>query len=328
MKALNPFFSIIIPVYNIEKYIERTILSILKNKFDDYEVIFINDGSTDNSLEIIKQYTNNSKLICVSQNTSGPSVARNYGLQLARGKYIFFIDGDDCITENALLTLYNKLEESDIDLLVFGRINNYEKKQIVPYQLSNEEFFSAESYFRTSLNNSTFRTNVWDKIFRRELIENYKLRFVNGLLYEDMFFLLQYLTYSKRISVISEPLYLYTLSNQTSITKILRKKDLDLLIFLDMAIQSVENSKVLSKKSCYTMLQRFSLSSILHKYSFYYKTEADAKKIIQILIQDYNFKKIVNYNIFHGLCLRDKLSACLLKINYRFYLFLFILLNS
>ena len=81
-----PFFSIIVPVYNIEKYIERTILSILKNDFEDYEVILVNDGSTDKSLEIIQRCIDDKKIFCESQENGGLSAARNLGLQKARGE--------------------------------------------------------------------------------------------------------------------------------------------------------------------------------------------------------------------------------------------------
>ena len=321
-----PFFSIIVPVYNIEKYIERTILSKLKNDFEDYEVILVNDGSTDKSLEIIQRCIDDKKIFCESQENGGLSAARNLGLQKARGKYIIFLDGDDFITENALSILYKTLISDTPDLLVFGRIENYGDRKKVPYNLSNEYFDSSNSYLLKSLQTSTFRTNVWDKVYRRDLIENNNLQFVDGLLYEDMFFLLQYLTVSNKIKVIEQPLYFYTCSNQTSITKILRKKDLDILVFIEKAVDFEDLNKSLSKKSVYTMLQRFALSSIINKYVKYYKKEIIAKEIIDRLLLDKCFKSVVSYNMFHGISLRDKLFATLINVNYRFYLFLMKLL--
>ena len=320
MNESIPFFSIIVPVYNIESYVERTIMSILKNNFKDYEVIFVNDGSTDKSFEIIQRFINNKNFFCVSQKNGGLSAARNSGLQVARGKYIIFLDGDDFIAENSLSVFYKVLIADSIDLLVFGRIENYEDRQVVPYRLSNKNFNSSNLYLLKSLQKSTFRTNVWDKIYRRELIEKNNLRFVEGLLYEDMFFLLQYLAVSNKIKVIEQPLYFYTCSNQTSITKLLRKKDLDILIFIQKAVEFENINNSLSKKSVYTMLQRFALSSIINKYVKYYGKEDIAKEIIDRLLYDKCFKSIVSYNMIHGVSLRDKLFSILIKVNYHFYL--------
>ena len=323
-----PFFSIIVPVYNIEKYLERTITSLLENTFNDYEIIIVNDGSTDNSLNILNNYSGNTKLVILSQQNGGLSSARNLGLNNAKGQYVIFVDGDDYITKDALLIIHNAIINKPVDLLVFGRIFNYGEKKVIPYKLENEVFSSPEEYLRKSLQHSKYRTNVWDKVYRRDLIEKNNLRFINGLLYEDMFFLLQYLSYSNDVSVIPDALYLYTLNNEESITKSFREKDLDVLLYLDKAVSFVNKTTSLTKKSCYTMLQRFSLSSIVKKYMNFYKHNDIARYILNSLFNDKNFKRIIKFNDLHGISMSDRLSAFLIRIHYRLYLFIVMFLKS
>ena len=100
---MNPFFSIIIPVYNVEKYLLECLNSIKCQNFTNYEVICINDSSTDNSLEILKSYSlDDCRFMFFSQNNSGPGVARNLGIEKAKGDYITFLDADDLLTPNIL----------------------------------------------------------------------------------------------------------------------------------------------------------------------------------------------------------------------------------
>ena len=112
----KPVFSIIIPVYNVEKYVKRCIESVINQDFEDYEIILVNDGSTDSSLEICKQYTNNSHVTIISKENEGPSSARNCGMQCSCGKYIVFLDSDDSIAPGSLRQLYEVTKTYDSDL--------------------------------------------------------------------------------------------------------------------------------------------------------------------------------------------------------------------
>ena len=109
---MNPIISIIVPVYNVEEYLQRCIDSILNQRFKDFELILINDGSTDNSLKICKEYSlSDSRVKVINKENGGLSSARNAGINIAKGKYIGFVDSDDWINEEMYQTLYNLLQE-------------------------------------------------------------------------------------------------------------------------------------------------------------------------------------------------------------------------
>ena len=113
--------SVIVPVYNVESYVSQTIDSLIHQSLKDIEIICINDGSTDRSLDVLKtKYSNSSKVRIYTQNNQGLSAARNNGARLAKGKYIYFIDSDGLLEDKALETLYNKLDANKLDVLGKG----------------------------------------------------------------------------------------------------------------------------------------------------------------------------------------------------------------
>ena len=118
---LNVDISVIMPVYNAQKYLEESLNSILCQTFDDFELIIIDDGSTDNSYEICERYKEkDERIIVIHQINQGPSVARNIGIKKAIGKYIVFCDSDDILDKNALSLLYNAMEKYNADLAICG----------------------------------------------------------------------------------------------------------------------------------------------------------------------------------------------------------------
>lgn len=320
MNNTIPFFSIIVPIYNIERYIEHTIESILRNQFDDYEIILINDGSTDNSKSIAERFVNGKNIFLYNEENKGLSGARNCGLKHARGTYIIFLDGDDNITNDMLIVLHDELIKKDRDILIYGRNEIYADKKIVPYKLQNKEFCDCKVYLQFALMNSTFRTNVWDKVYKRNLIESNELKFDEGLLYEDMYFLLQYLSVCRTIKTIDNYLYNYICDNPSSITKSVRTKDLDVLYFLQRSLEFCEKCESLDTSDVYVMLQRYVLSSIINKYILSYAKEKQAKKIVDTLLHDNNFVKIVKTNARQHKYKRDLLFAKLILISPLLYI--------
>ena len=121
MNENNIFFSVIVPVYNVEKYIEKCIESIFNNQINDVEIIIVNDGSTDNSRNIINKYAERDNIVIIDQENAGLSAARNSGLKIAKGEYILFLDSDDYLEPEALDILYKVVCESRADLYVFAR---------------------------------------------------------------------------------------------------------------------------------------------------------------------------------------------------------------
>ena len=119
----TPFFSIILPIYNVEKYLDRCVESVVNQDFDDYEMILVDDGSTDNCPKICDNYAEKYPFVkVVHKRNGGLSSARNAGLEVASGKYVFWIDSDDWIQPNTFKTIYNALLKNSVDVL---KINFY-----------------------------------------------------------------------------------------------------------------------------------------------------------------------------------------------------------
>lgn len=217
---MKPLFSLVIPVYNAEKYLDRLFQSINKQNYKNYEVLIIDDGSTDNTKEICLGMTNkSSRFSYIRQKNSGVSVARNRGLERAKGKYLFFIDADDELMEGTLQQLADTVSEDEkIDILFFGKnnLNKYGKiisttrMQNCPTDVVN--FNLLDNIFKNNLLPITF-----NKIIKRNFIGD--VRFRNISIGEDFQFYLELLNKMPVIKVTSLVLYNYYMENGNSLFK-------------------------------------------------------------------------------------------------------------
>lgn len=201
--------SIIVPVYNAEKTIKKCIDSILIQTYTNFELILINDGSKDSSLNILKKYENLDKsVIIISQNNAGVSTARNRGIKESKGEYILFVDSDDYIEENTLEILVKASEvNNNLDLAIGGlsivKDNNAKHLNAISEDkiFNNLEFLSKNELFK-------FIVGPCGKLFKTEIIKNNNIKFDESLsLGEDTIFVLEYLKYTKDVKFISENLY-------------------------------------------------------------------------------------------------------------------------
>ncbi len=199
-------YSIIIPIYNAQKTIRACLDSILAQESTDYEILLINDGSTDSSEEICQSYHKEySQISYYTQINSGVSTARNKGLEHAKGKWITFIDADDAIMPDFL-----PKKEFTTDLLVQNwKYDNLESNEFLPAEeiVGHERMFS---FCQSHLDKHLFRT-PWAKFFRRDIIEQHHIRFDKRFrLGEDTLFVLRYLACCQSMSIIASSFYLYT----------------------------------------------------------------------------------------------------------------------
>lgn len=211
-----PLVSIIVPVYNVEKYLEACIDSVLAQTFTDYELILVDDGSPDNCGAICDAYAaKDDRIVVIHQPNGGLSAARNAGLDVATGNYIYFLDSDDSIKSELLETAVPYWEDG-VDLIVFNHERVHSDGFIEPcfhelgtYVLSDENRISF--FVRTLL---TYRIGweAWNRMFRKDLIETYHLRFADNrrIFAEDMYFSLCYCAHVQKIISISQSLYCYT----------------------------------------------------------------------------------------------------------------------
>ncbi len=229
----NKKISIIIPVYNVENYLERCLNSLVNQTLQNIEIIIINDGSTDNSENIIKNYLEKYPDMIKSFTTGnvGPAKARNIGLENATGEYIGFVDSDDYVSENMYEKLYNKAKEENSDIVTCAYYRVYEEKSIEKEVLDNLEFGKSASENHELLIETT--PYVWNKIFKTELIKKNNAEFANLRIYEDLVFTYSMLITANRISKVYEPLYFYTVTRQTSLTHKFSEKRFDIFKAFD-----------------------------------------------------------------------------------------------
>lgn len=237
------FFSIIIPAYNAEEYIERCLDSVVNQLYDNYEIIVINDGSTDNTAEVIERKylksgsERNIKLFTIKN--AGVSNARNVGLREAKGEYVIFLDSDDWIQPESLITLYQNIISSNCDILILNYLINWGGGKIKKSSfIKKEEIISSEcaiNYFVSG----KISNSPWDKVFRRSIVFDNNLKFPKDIkMGEDAVFVAQFLLYAKKIRLIDMAIVNY-MQNTAGVTK---SPNVQHLYQLDLALQLIVDS--------------------------------------------------------------------------------------
>ena len=178
--------SVIVPVYNVEKYIERCLNSLVKQTIGDIEIIVINDGSPDNSQDIIDKFIGKypDKIVSLIVPNGGVSKARNIGLERATGEYVGFVDSDDFVDITMYEQLYQKAKNDGADIVVSGYAKLYERTTI-DYDLGNMDVF-GKSLLESPEMIVKGVPYIWNKIFKRSMIEEHHMRFENFKIFEDL----------------------------------------------------------------------------------------------------------------------------------------------
>lgn len=218
---MNIEISIIIPIYNVEDYLEECIESILNQEYDLYEIICIDDASTDRTYNLLLNYQDNSKVrIYRNSENKGQSYTRNRGISLAKGKYILFVDSDDYLHEKCLKTIENVLKKSNYDFISFGY--GYLKDGIYKQEASYEEreFQDGIDYFCELVGHNEFIAGPCARCYSRKFILNNNIRFREGIVYEDMLFSLEICKYAKKIWHMQDALYIYRKHNNSTMGRI------------------------------------------------------------------------------------------------------------
>ena len=221
--------SIIVPIYNAEKYLNKCIKSLINQTKEELEFILVNDGSTDSSEEIIKTYKDK-RIKYFKNKNQGIGKTRNFGIEKATGKYIMFLDSDDYLREDACQILYEKAETEKLDLVIcdFYRVeeeNDFQEKIIIP------EFKNT-----TLKENKNLLLDVnlapWNKLYKASLLKKNKIKFVEDLKYEDAPFVVEAMDKAKKIGQVSECLNYYII-HKNSETTVRDKKIFDIIEIVD-----------------------------------------------------------------------------------------------
>lgn len=209
----NPIVSVIVPVYNVEKYIKQCINSIQVQTFGNIEIICVNDCTQDNSMKIVKELAKNDSRIKIISHikNKGLGAARNTGLNAAKGKYCLFVDSDDWINPKCIETVYKYFEKYNLNTIWFKANIWWEKTS----QLTKMWIFQYFSDFPegkvvlTDENFVDFPLYSWNKAYNREFLLKKNIRWTEGVLFEDVEFFFKLFTQSPEIYIIDEPLYVY-----------------------------------------------------------------------------------------------------------------------
>ena len=218
---MNELISVIIPVYNAEKYIERCIKSIQDQTFRNFELILINDGSKDNSLEICEKFACTDKRIKVlDRPNGGASAARNKGLEYMSGQYVVFADSDDYVSPSYLENLYKAAKQGDYDIVQCNLESTYDQDKI----LNPIAYMQADVTEITkiqALNDRKYKVAVWGKIYSSHIFRDF--HFQEGIIYEDDASYYIFVDRASKLAMLNETLYYYYMSDNS----VMRNKQKD-----------------------------------------------------------------------------------------------------
>ncbi len=223
-----PKVSIIVPIYNVEKYLKRCIDSLIEQTLDDIQIILVNDGSTDDSGKVAKEYAikHQGKIIYLEKENGGLSDARNYGLPYATGEYIAFLDSDDYIDKEAYKAMYDKAKKENADYIECDFIWEY------PDKIKEDK---RDEYKNKKEMLAFVRVVAWNKLIKREVIEANNLKFPKGLRYEDVEFTYKLIPHLNKVSYIDKCFIHYT-QRENSIANVQNARTAEIFTILDDVI--------------------------------------------------------------------------------------------
>ena len=287
---MMPEISVIVPVYKVEKYLDRCIESIVNQTYPDFELILVDDGSPDGSPILCDKWAEkDSRVHVIHKKNGGASSARNAGLKIAKGNWIAFADSDDWLDRTALKTLYDLANQYNVPMAIGGMrvVQKYTDASIVMKQnakvLSNADLMSR--FFR--LNGEPDTHSVWGAIIRRDILEDYS--FIEGRMNEDVE-TCYYLARKCEAAVYTDaPLYNYFKNIEGVTNSGFSKKKLDLLDIWDIVQKQVEQftpeysyaCEMNCKRARFTLLTQMSLNGYDHDDSLMKKTKQQLKKEVR-----------------------------------------------
>ena len=234
-----PKVSVIVPIYNVEKYLEKCINSLLSQTLEDIQIILVNDGSKDNSGNIAKEYEKNNKnrIIYVEKENGGLSDARNYGLKYATGDFIAFLDSDDYIEKNAYEEMYNKAIEENADYVECDFIWEFPNKIRVDKQYPYKNKKEMLSFVRVV---------AWNKLIKRQLIIDNNLEFPKGLRYEDVEFTYKLIPFINKFAYVDKP-FIHYVQRKGSIANVQNERTAEIFTVLDNVIEFYKKNNIYEK---------------------------------------------------------------------------------
>ena len=270
----NPKVSIIIPVYNIEKYIAKALDSLLVQSLSDIEIICVDDNSSDNSLKILKEYQKkDSRIKIVEQKENkGQASARNKALEKAAGEYIGFVDGDDWVKDSMFQKLYDKAKGTDSDLVLSSAYSFDEQKGLIDKE---NRYYSTDIYDETFDNkvfsykdnlDSVLDLNVviWNKLYKKSFLIENNIRFNEGFIYEDLPFITEVYLKAKKVTLVRDFLYYYRENRENSTMSNHEKKIFDRIGMVSLTLDILK--KTPEYKVLYPRIFTWVINDLFHRF--------------------------------------------------------------
>lgn len=289
--------SVIIPVYNVENYLKECLDSVCKQTLTDIEIICIDDGSTDNSLDILKEYASkDSRIKIITKENGGQATARNLGIKEAQGEYVAFVDSDDFIESDMFEKLYVKAKENNLDMAMC-KIATYDhqteeiKDNAWYYMLGVFKDFDKEIFNHKDTKEFTCNIAVtpYNKIYKNSLLKENNILFPEGLIFEDEKFFYDTYLRSKRISIVNEFLYYYRINRKGSTVDTIKENDFTDIIpiskFIRETFKKTNNYNdykiLLSNRFIHLQLARFTQTSEKYKEKFFKLLKSDLEDVLE-----------------------------------------------
>lgn len=319
--------SIVVPVYNVEKYLNRCLNSLVHQDYKNIEIIIVNDGSPDNSQKIIEKFQEKHSDIIKTfkKKNEGLSEARNFGLKKATGDYIIFIDSDDYIETNMISKMINCAYKDNSDIVVCNIYDEYENEKVTKiYENICTDKSSIFDNRKILLN----RFSAWNKLFKISLFSDKELKFEKGKIYEDLRLILKIYLKAHTISFIKEPLYHYVIRNGSIMTSSGIKKNLDIISAFDDVIdyyKKEDKYEIFKNELEFLVIEHLLIATIVRVLSIsrYKDVKNNILPYLKYINQNFpNYKK----NSYISLLSKNK-KIILFLINHKQFILLKMLIN-
>lgn len=234
-----PKVSVIVPVYNVEKYIEKCLDSLVNQTLEEIEIIIVNDGTKDNSMKIVKDFKEKypQKIVYLEKENGGLSDARNYGIPYAKGEYIAFLDSDDYIEKDTYEKMYELAKKESSDMVECDFYWEYPNKTKID---------TGEVYHNKKEMAEKVRVVAWNKLIKREILEKAKIEFPKGYRYEDVEFTYKLIPYLEKVSFLKEPCIHY-IQRENSISNSQNERTKEIFDVLEHVIDYYKEKKIYDK---------------------------------------------------------------------------------
>ena len=305
--------SVIVPVYNVEKYLKECLDSLVNQSLDSMEIIIVNDGSTDTSLDICNKYSEKYEFITlISQKNKGLGAARNEGIRHAKGRYIGFVDSDDYVEKNMFKEMVTSAIKDDLDLVICAVKMYFEDNKKIKVIEKNiyEESIITKTTLIKGIVSRKIQCFAWNKIYKRELFSD--IKYEEGVYYEDMYTMYNIALKCNKIKLIDTPFYIYRQRENNITSKVSIKHINDFNTAVLKVINKFKNGDYYDKnlmmafniislntsRDLYLKHKKFKNKDIYKDYCSVYNNFPKYKINEILLNKNISFKYKINYILF------------------------------